>query len=76
MQEKLLIMRRRAGLSQVQMADLIGVSPNTYNHKENGIKQFKANEMFKIADYFHLKIEDIFLPYVDHNGVENNKKEV
>lgn len=72
-QEKLLIMRKKAGLSQLEMADLIGVSPNTYNHKENGSKQFKANEMFKIADYFHLKIEDIFLPYEVHNGLKNNK---
>lgn len=70
MQEKLLIMRKKAGLSQLEMAKLIGVAPNTYNHKEKGYKQFKANEMFKIADYFHLKIEDIFLPYELQNGVK------
>lgn len=70
MQEKLLIMRKKAGLSQLEMANMIGVSPNTYNHKENGLKQFKANEMFKIADYFNLKLDDIFLPYEDQNGVK------
>lgn len=70
MQEKLMIIRKKSGLRQVDMAKFLGISPNSYNHKEKGTKQFKANEMFKIADYFHLKIEDIFLPYVDQKGLK------
>lgn len=70
MQEKLMVMRKKSGITQQQMADLLGVTPKTYNHKENGIIQFKANEMFEIANYFHLKIEDIFLPYEHQNGVK------
>lgn len=69
MQEKLLIMRKKAGITQQQMADLINVSVTTYHHKEVGMIQFRANEMFKIADYFNLKIEDIFLPYEVQNGL-------
>lgn len=49
-------------LTQKDMADLIGVDTRTYVNKEHGITQFKANEMFLIAQKFGKSIEEIFLP--------------
>lgn len=49
-------------LTQQDMAELIGVDKRTYVNKEYGVTQFKANEMFLIAQRFGKGIEEIFLP--------------
>lgn len=61
-QEKLASIRRSKNISQREVADLLGVATETYNNKELGKTQFKANEMFLIADFFGKKIDEIFLP--------------
>lgn len=61
-QERLAAIRRAKNISQREIADLIGVATETYNNKELGKTQFKASEMFIIADFFNKKIEEIFLP--------------
>ena len=70
MQEKLLILRKKNNVTGTKMANLLGITLQSYHAKEIGEKQFKTNEMFKIADYFHLKLDDIFLPYEHQNGVK------
>lgn len=62
MQEKLAALRRLYNISQKEMADIIGVDLRTYQNKEAGLSQFKANEMFAIAQKFQLPIDQIFLP--------------
>lgn len=62
MQTKLASLRRYENISQKKMGELIGVETETYRNKEKGITQFKASEMFIIANKFNMKIEDIFLP--------------
>jgi len=62
MQEKLIALRRYKGISQKEMAKMLGIDPRTYVNKEHGITQFKANEMFMIARVLQTEIEDIFLP--------------
>ncbi|PGC59249.1 transcriptional regulator [Bacillus toyonensis] len=62
MQDKLVSLRMYNRLNQQNMADLIGVDKRTYVNKEHGVTQFKANEMFLIAQRFGKGIEEIFLP--------------
>jgi len=60
-QEKLASIRRSRNVSQREVASIIGVATETYNNKELGKTQFKASEMFLIADFFEMSIEGIFL---------------
>ena len=69
MQEKLLLIRKSKNITQQFFADLIGVSVNQYGLKENGKYNFDCDEMFAIADYLDMKIEDIFIPSTHRNGV-------
>ncbi|PGW47593.1 helix-turn-helix transcriptional regulator [Bacillus thuringiensis] len=62
MQEKLVSLRMYNRLTQQDMADLIGTDKRTYVNKEHGVTQFKANEIFLIAQNFGKGIEEIFLP--------------
>lgn len=62
MQKKLASLRRYKGLTQKEMAELIGVETETYANKERGITQFKASEMFIIASDFGMRVDEIFLP--------------
>lgn len=71
-QEKLISARKLKKISQQEIADYIGISTKTYSLKENGKSQFTIDEMFKIANFFDKKIEEIFLPSILQNGVNKN----
>ena len=61
MQMKLKARRVEKGLTQTEIAKLIGIAPATYNHKENGVAVFTINEVIKILELLDSKFEDIFL---------------
>lgn len=73
MQEKLIAWRRYYGITQKEMAKKLGIDVRTYINKEQGVTQFKANEMFLIAKILQKDISEIFLPpdFMEH---EINKK--
>ena len=60
MQIKLYELRKKAGIKQEDLAKMLGISQNSYGHKERGDTDFKLSEMFKIANFFNRKIGDIF----------------
>ncbi len=68
MQEKLIILRKQKNISQKKLADLLNITPKQFSFKERGKSKFNGDEMFRIADYFNLKVEDIFLPTSHQNG--------
>ncbi|WP_297987969.1 helix-turn-helix transcriptional regulator [uncultured Anoxybacillus sp.] len=68
MQEKLIILRKKQGVTQKQLAEYLGISEKTYGLKERGEFQFTLEEMFKLRDFFGKRIEDIFLPRSNRNG--------
>ncbi|MEN1934997.1 transcriptional regulator [Bacillus sp. AFS023182] len=74
MQDKLISFRMSKRLTQKDMAELLGIDKRTYINKEHSVTQFKANEMFLIAQYFGAEIGEIFLPtnFMKHEvlGVE------
>lgn len=58
---KLKAKRVEKGLTQTQLANLIGIAPATYNHKENGVAYFSFNEILKLLNVLECSFEDIFL---------------
>lgn len=62
MQEKLLIERKKRNISQETLAKLINVTTKQYGLKERGKNAFKGDEMFTIAKYFGLNVDDLFMP--------------
>lgn len=76
MQIKLRGLRAEHGLTQADMADLIGITRQTYSEKELGNQSFKAEEMFIISAYFDKPIESIFLSKKYTNRIQRNKQGV
>lgn len=74
MQEKLLLIRKSKNITQQELAECIGISVNQYSLKEKGKYNFNCDEMFKIANYLKMNIEDIFLPSIHKNSVETRKE--
>ncbi|GAB6891139.1 helix-turn-helix transcriptional regulator [Geobacillus stearothermophilus] len=68
MQEKLLVLRKKKGITQKELASYLGISVRAYSMKERGERQFTLDEMFKLRDFFDMRIEDIFLPRSHQNG--------
>lgn len=61
MKNRLEQIRKQYGISQEQLADVLEVSRQTIGSLENGRYNPSILLAFKIARYFHLAIEDIFL---------------
>lgn len=76
MQTKLKGLRSEHGLTQADLAKLLGITRQTYAEKENGNQPFKADELFAISNYFDKPIEDIFLSRKYTNRIHKNKQGV
>ncbi|PIC80514.1 transcriptional regulator [Sporosarcina sp. P18a] len=61
-QWNLIRLRNERGLKQKDMAKLLDITVESYGLKERGQHQFRMDEMFSISHFFHIPIEDIFLP--------------
>lgn len=75
MQTKLKGLRAEHGLTQADLAELLGVTRQTYSEKENGNQPFKADELFIISGYFDKPIEEIFLSNKYTKRILKNKQE-
>lgn len=53
--------RVEKGLTQPEIAKLIGMATSTYNMKENGIREFSMSECIELMKVLDCKFEDIFL---------------
>ena len=55
-------LRARKDLTQSEVADKIGVSPQTYNAWEKDISNVSISKVKALADFFGVTIGEIFLP--------------
>lgn len=60
MYPKLIGKRNEKGFTQEKMANLLGISKNNYNLKENGKLDFNLMEVKKILEILNSSYEDIF----------------
>ncbi|WP_392452413.1 helix-turn-helix transcriptional regulator [Streptococcus parasuis] len=65
-------LRKKAGLSQADMAKKLEISEASYRQKELERSEFKLTEMFKIADILDKDISDIFTKTTSRK-VNNNQ---
>lgn len=72
MQSKLLLIRKENNITQAYLANILGITSKQYSAKELGKAKFNGDEMFKIADFFNKKVDDIFLPTTHQNGEKLN----
>lgn len=62
--------RKSKGLNQEQLANILGVSRQTISSLENGRYNPSILLAFKIARYFNMSIEDVFIYEEDEKGYE------
>lgn len=74
MQHKLKRLRAEHRLSQQDVANILGISRESYNLRESSKFEFKQDEMFKLSNYFGLGMDHIFLPRSHRIGDESPKK--
>lgn len=76
-QFKLHIHRKSRGMTQADMAKFLGINVRTYHFKENGLQEFKGTELYKLAKFFGVTIEEliIFEFEDDANEIEINRCE-
>ncbi|KLT70290.1 helix-turn-helix transcriptional regulator [Flavobacterium sp. ABG] len=60
MKKKLLQTRLNKGISQEELADLLGMSQPNYSRREKGLKNISENEWLKIAKHLNVKKEEIY----------------
>ena len=58
--ERLLMLRRKKGVTQQEAADALGISRPTYGGYESGKRHPQRNAMYqKIADYFGISVDEL-----------------
>lgn len=67
MKNRLEEIRKQQGISQEELANSLEVSRQTIGSLENGRYNPSILLAFKIAHYFHMRIEDIFIYEEDHS---------
>lgn len=55
------------GFTQKKIANIIGISEKTYNHKEQGKVMFKPDEILTILSCLNLSNEDVNTIFFDGN---------
>lgn len=71
---KLIQTRLAKGLSQEELADLIGMSQSNYSRRENGRKKIAEVEWLKIAKELGVEKESIYEP--DENEQKRDEKNI
>lgn len=61
MNNKLEELRKKHGITQEELADSLAVSRQTIGSLENGRYNPSILLAFKIANYFHVSIEEVFI---------------
>ena len=61
-------LRARKGLSQLETAEKLGVSVQTYNAQEADFGMVKVRNAVKIANLFGVKVDDIFFNIEPENN--------
>ena len=60
-QIKLYDARKRAKLSQQEVADILGISRNSYGQKERGYVPFNLEEMFALSELLDSSLDNLFI---------------
>ena len=68
MQIKLYEARKQSKLSQQDVANVLGISRNSYGQKERGYVPFNLEEMFALSELLNSSLDDLF--------ISRSKKEV
>ena len=74
MQWNLIRLRKERNETQEDLARLLHISTEGYRKKENGINQFKSDEMFELANHFDLEINDIFYQQSTQNANKPHRR--
>ena len=74
MKNHLEVLRKARGIKQEELAEAMEVSRQTIGSLENGRYNLSILLAFKLARYFNLSIEDIFI--YEEERVENEEKNV
>ena len=61
MKNRLEELRKQRGITQEELADALSVSRQTVGSLENGRYNPSILLAFKIANYFHVSIEEVFM---------------
>lgn len=48
------------GLNQIEIAKELGITPKTYNHKENGKAEFEVSQVKRLANVLELSSNQIY----------------
>jgi len=70
MQDNLILLMEKNNVKIKDLASLLSITEKQTSYKIKGKVEFKCSEMFKIADYFGLTVNDIFLPSMYENGTQ------
>lgn len=59
MKLKVEAIRKQLGMTQEELAKILGITPTTYALKEKKIREFKGSELVKISKLANISLDEI-----------------
>ena len=67
--EKLIILRKKALLSQEELAEKLGVKHNAISSWENGVNSIDIDTLFQICKIFGISVNDMYAGLIDDEAL-------
>ena len=58
--DRLRLVRKQQGVSQVEIAEKLGITTRTYQNYEQGVTKLPAEELYKLVLLFGISADDFF----------------
>ena len=65
--DRLRLVRKQQGLSQVEIAEKLGITTRTYQNYEQGVTKLPAEELYKLVLLFGISADDFF--EIEHRDI-------
>lgn len=65
--DRLRLVRKQQGLSQVEIAEKLGITTRTYQNYEQGITKLPAEELYKMVLLFGISADEFF--GIEHKNI-------
>lgn len=74
--EKLITLRRKAGLSQEQLADRLGVTRQSVSKWESGAAMPELGKLIALADFFSVTLDELVREQLPHKETDRLEKQL
>lgn len=69
-------LRKQKNMTQLQIADIIGIEPHNFNRIENGKSFPQIKTLISLINYFNISVSELFINQNDNSRIKHAINEI